>query len=218
MSTYATNIPGAPGYEQSNLLARRAYENAMSRYAQRRSQSLLHYGYTRDASGKLGVDPNNEYGAYQQMLRGEDQQSHSLDRAQRASGWGGGGYLGAQQDELQHAQGAEQANLGTSLTNELADIGQGEQDAAYNRDQSLYGNELDAARQALEQGNFNPADYSGLDIPYGDAGPDAPAPPRERQGHGHLKDVRGGGVHQRGKQQIIRRTLVQRARARGRRR
>jgi len=209
LSTYETNIPGAPGYEGANLLARRAYENAMTRLQQRRSQSLLHYGYTRDAQGNLSVDPNNEYGAYQQLLRGESGQSHQLDRAQRASGWGGGGYLGAQRDELQHRQGGEQADLGTGLQNELSDIANQEQDAAYNRDAALYTNEQEAAQRAIDQGNFNPADYSGIDVPYGDQTPPPAAQPKAK-GKGHLRDI-----HRDGRMQLLRRAA---ARQRGRRR
>lgn len=213
MSAYQTPIPGAPGYEQANLGARRAYENAMTRLQQRRSQSLLHYGYKQGADGSLGVDANNEYGAYQQMLRGEDQQSHSLDRAQRASGWGGGGYLGQQTEDLQHAQGGEQANLGQAFTGDLADIASGEQEAAYTRDQALYQNEQEAAQRAIDQGNFNPANYGGLDVPYGEEQA-PPGKPKGAQGKGHLKDM--PNIHQRGKAQIIRRKLAQRARGRRR--
>lgn len=224
MATYSTNIPGAPGYEQANLLARRAYDNAMSRLQQRRSQSLLHYGYTRDASGKLNVDPNNEYGAYQQMLRGEDQQSHALDRAQRASGWGGGGYLGQQAEDLQHAQGGDQAQLGQSFADELSGIANDEQDAAFQRDQALYQNEQEAAQRAIDQGNFNPADYSNLDVPdYGEPpkgelppiggrggkGPRPKLPPRKRPPRNKQ------GVHQRGKARLMQRKRA-RAKARGR--
>ena len=213
MSTYETNIPGAPGYEQANLLARRAYDNAMARLQQRRSQSMLHYGYTRDAQGNLGVDPNNEYGAYQQMLRGENQQSHRLDRAQRASGWGGGGYLGAQMDELQHQQGGEQAQLGEAFTNELAGISQQEQEAAYGRDQALFQNEQEATQRAIANDQFNPANYDGIDVPYGEE--QAPAPPAGQRagGHGHLRDM--PNIHQRNKTRLLRRAASRRG---GRRR
>jgi hypothetical protein len=185
----------------------------MGRLQNRRSQSMLRYGYTRDAQGNLGVDPNNEYGQYQQMLRGEDQQSHQLARAQRASGWGaeGGGYLGAQQDELQHRQGGEQAQLGQAFSGELADISQQEQDAAYGRDAALYTNDQQAAERAIDQGNFNPADYSGIDVPYGDetAPKTAPAP----KGRGHLLPM--PNIHQRNRARLVRRAA---ARQRGRRR
>ena len=141
----------------------------MSRYSQQRSQSLLRHGYTRDAQGHLSVDPNNEYGGYQQMLRTESGQTKHLERAQHASGWGeGSGYLGAQTDELQHAQGGEQAAFGQDFENELAGINQGEQDAGYTRDQALYQAQLEAAQSAINDGNFNPADFGGIDVPYGD--------------------------------------------------
>lgn len=215
MSTYSTNIPGAPGYEQANLLARRAYDNAMARHAQRRSQSLLHYGYTKDASGNLSVDPNNEYGAYQQMLKGEDSQSHTLDRAQRASGWGAeGGYLGAQRDELQHRQGGEQADLGERFSHELAGISQDEEDTAFGRDQALWQNEQEATQNAIEHGNFNPANYEGIDVPYGDEqAPPAGGRGGRGGGKGHLKDM--PNIHQVNKQRLLQRAI--RAR-RGRRR
>jgi hypothetical protein len=177
LSTYGTEIPGAPGYEQANLLAKRAYDNAMSRYQQQRSSTLTKYGYNRDASGNLSVDPNNEYGGYQQMLRGEASQGEGLQRAQAHSGWDtGSGYLGQQREDLSHAQGGEQAALGTALTGELTGIDQGEQDAAFNRDSALYQNQLQAARDAAAANQFNPADYSGVDAPgYGEI-PNPPAP------------------------------------------
>lgn len=205
MSTYQTPIPGAPGYGQANLLARRAYENAMSRFAQRRAQRLLHYGYTRDAQGNLSVDPNNEYGQYQQMLRGQDVSSRRLDRYQRASGWGeGSGYLGAAREDLQREQGGQGAALGQALAGELADISQGEQGAEYERDRALYQNELEAARDAINQGNFNPANYGDLDVPYGEQEP-APRPrPRPRP-----------TVHQRGRARLVQSAA---RRVRGRRR
>jgi hypothetical protein len=204
LSTYDTPIPGGSGYEQANLLARRAYENAMTRLSQMRSQRLLRAGYVRDAQGNLSVDPNNEYGDYQQMLRNESGQTHHLERAQLASGWGGSsGVLVSQRDELQHAQGGEQAAFGQALTGDLADIASQEENAAMGRDQALYQNELDAARNAIDQGNYNPADYNNLDVPpYGDqsdptngAGPAPPPPPRSRPRQ---------DVHRRGKAQLVR--------------
>lgn len=212
MATYAAPIPGAAGYEQANLLARRAYENAMTRLQQQRSQTMLKAGYRRDAQGKLSVDPNNEYGGYQQMLRGESAQTHGLERAQHASGWGeGSGYLGAQADELQHAQGGEQAAFGQDFENTLAQLGQGETDAAFTRDQSLYQNELDAAREAIDKGNFNPADYSGLDVPdYG--APPAPVPKAPARRAKPVPARRN--VHQRGRAKLIQHAK----RSRGRRR
>lgn len=209
MSTYATPIPGAPGYAQANLLARRAYDNAMARLAHRRSQSLLRAGYVRDAQGNLSVDPNNEYGGYQQMLRGQSAASHALDRRQQASGWDAdSGYLGAQREDLQYGQGGQQAKFGSDLASEMFDIAQGEQDAAYGRDQALWQNEEAATQRAIENEQFNPANYDGIDVPYGDA-----EGPRDT---GRLRPVRPRpNVHQRNRARLIRRAAARRA---GRRR
>ncbi len=148
----------------------------MSRLQKQRSSTLLKYGYNRDATGNLSVDPNNEYGSYQQMLKGESGQVEGLGRAQAASGWGGeSGYLGQQREDLAHAQGGEQAALGQGLTGELTAVDQGEEDAAFNKDSALYQAQLDAANRAADANQFNPADYSGLNQP--EYGADVTTPP-----------------------------------------
>lgn len=157
ISTYATPIPGLAGYAGAAALANQAYNNAMARYNQQRSDTLLKYGYTQDAGGHLSVDPNNQYGSYQQMLRSEAGQTQGLERAQAASGWGGSsGFLGAQRENLRYAQGGEQANLGQSLTSALTGISQGEQDAAYNKNAALYQAQETATQNAINNQQFNP--------------------------------------------------------------
>lgn len=175
----------------------------MARYQQQRSSTLTKYGYNRDASGNLSVDPNNEYGGYQQMLRGEAQQGEGLQRTQAASGWDtGSGYLGQQREDLAHAQGGEQAALGTALTGELTGIDQGEQEAAFNRDSALYDNQLQAARDAAAANAFNPADYSGVTAPgYGELPADPVAKPRVTK-RGVPKKVTIA-AHQQAKQRLI---------------
>jgi hypothetical protein len=172
MSTYQTPVPGAGGYAGAAALAEQAYQNAKSRYAQQRTQTLQKYGYTQGADGRLGVDPNNEYGAYQQMLRGEAGQVSGLERAQAGSGWGSSsGYLAQQRDNLNYAQGGEQSALGQDLSGQLSDITQGETDAGYQRDNALWQAQHQAAMDAIQQQQWNPADYTGIG-----ADPAAPAP------------------------------------------
>lgn len=207
MSTYESQIPGASGYAGASLLAQRAYENAMARYSQQRSKSLLHYGYKKGADGTYGVDANNEYGAFQQMLKGESAQTHGLERAQHASGWGeGSGYLGAARDQLGYAQGGEQAQLGQSFQDEMSQIAQGEADAGYNRDEALYQAQEQAAQDAINQQNFNPGDYGGLDSEVGyPPGTDASVVPPRR-----------GVNHRQQKARLVRRQAARRARGRRR--
>ena len=161
MSTYQTPVPGLAGYAGAAALANKAYTNAMARYQQQRSDTLLKYGYTQGPDGSISVDPNNQYGSYQQMLRGEAGQNESLARAQAGSGWdSSSGVLGAQRDALRFTQGGEQAQLGQGLTSTLTGISQGEQDAAYNKDAALYQAQETATQNAIAQNQFNPGNPS----------------------------------------------------------
>ena len=180
MSTYTTNIPGAPGYAAASALAAKAYANAMGRYQQQRSQTLLKAGYEKRADGSYGVSANNEYGGYQQMLKGEAGQAEGLQRAQAGSGWGdSSGYLGKQRDDLSYAQGGEQAAFGQDLESQLSAITSGEQGAAYDQDAALYQAQQTAAENALAGQQFNPTDYSNLQQPdYGSQTP-VKAPPKK---------------------------------------
>lgn len=212
MSTYASSVPGASGYAGAAALAQKAYDNAMARLAQQRGSTLLKYGYKRNADGTYGVDANNEYGAYQQMLKGEAGQHEGLARAQAGSGWGASsGYLGAQRDNLSYAQGKEQADLGTSLQDTLASIAQQEQDAAYGKDAALYSAEEQAAQDAINRQQFNPGDYTGLqdqvDYP---PGTQAPAAPK--------KAAKPAVNHAAARQRLLQRQAARRKAAKGGRR
>lgn len=209
MSTYASNVPGAAGYTGAAALAQKAYENAMARYQRQRSDTLLKYGVHKNAAGGYDADANNEYGQFQQMWKGEDAQNEHLSRAQAASGWGAdSGYLGAARDSLSYAQGAEQAATAQGLQGDLSDVAQGEQGAAFDRDSALYTAEEQAARDAINRQEFNPADYGGIndEVPYGE--PKAAAPPAKKAAPTKPRP----SVHAKGKAKIMKR------KAKGRRR
>jgi hypothetical protein len=212
MSTYDTNIPGASGYAGAALLAQKAYDNAMARYKQQRGNTLLSYGYKQNEDGSYGVDPNNEYGKYQQMLKGEAGQTEGLQRHQAASGWGdSSGFLGAQRDQLSYAQGGEQAALGTDLTGQLADITSGEQQASYERDAALYQAQQAAAEQAIANQQFNPGDYTGLDDNPADPNPPVTKPPVPGR-------KASPAVHKSGRTQLLKAAAKKRKAVKGRRR
>jgi hypothetical protein len=200
LSTYQTPVPGGSGYAGAALLAQKAYDNAMARYKQQRGNTLLSFGYQQKEDGSYGVDPNNEYGRYQQMLKGEANQSEGLERHQAASGWGtSSGYLGRQREDLSYAQGGEQAALGTDLTGQLADITSGEQQAAYDKDAALYQAEQAAAEQAIANQQFNPGDYTGLDD--NPADPASPAAPGAKKSPPLRKAT--PAVHKSGRTQLL---------------
>jgi hypothetical protein len=171
VSTYDTNIPGAfgaGGYAQANLAANTAYKNTLARINQKRTQTLRQYGYLGDIDPNTGVlsnmrvDPNNAYGGLQGMLR---HQAQDFQGAQDAASERHlvGGLAHRADSDLRYQHGAESAQFGQGLTDTLGGFQDDQNQAAYTRDQALYQAQLDAARLAIENQQFSPADYSGLD-------------------------------------------------------
>lgn len=172
--TYDTNIPGSPGYLQAELLAKQAYQQALARINAQRSGTLRQYGYVGDIDPVTGmlrhlhVDPHNPYGQYQSMLGNQAQEDQSAQEDALARGLHGG-LANQMQTQLHHAHGGESAALGQALTGSLADLQDQQNQAAYTRDSALYDAELQAARDAIANQQFNPADVSNVPMPaYGD--------------------------------------------------
>lgn len=164
---------------------------------------MLKYGVHKNAAGGYDADANNEYGQFQQMWKGQDRQVEGLQRAQAGSGWGSdSGYLGAAREGLSYAQGAEQASTAQGLQGSLADVEQGEQGAAFDRDAALYTAQEQAARDAIDRQEFNPADYTGIndEVPYGAV----PKPPLKKA---VAKTKPKPNVHAQGKAKIMRRVI-----------
>jgi len=72
-----TNIPGYAQYGTAGLLAKTAYDNTLARINRTRQQSMHQYGYLGDVNPDNGtiqnlrVDPNNQFGDFQSMLRNQ---------------------------------------------------------------------------------------------------------------------------------------------------
>ena len=166
---YDTNIPGAPGYMQAELMAKTAYQNALTRINSRRQDTLRQYGYqaqidpTTGVLGSMSVDPNNPYGGFQQLLKtGAEGANAAVDDAVgRHLGHGGLAAQGLSRSKYDFGQAS--SDLGQRLTGTLAGLQDDQSSAAYQRDQALYQAQLDALRQAILDGMFNPADFSGID-------------------------------------------------------
>lgn len=161
MSTYAAPIPGASSYGQAALLAQQAFNNAKATIAQKRGGLLQQYGYTQGADGSFGVDPNNPYGQYQQMLKNQSAATHSAEDQARVGGFSSG-YRNAGLANLKYSQGAESSTLGQNLTNSLADLTTQENQAAYDQNAALYQAEQNAANQAIANQQYSVADLSGV--------------------------------------------------------
>jgi hypothetical protein len=170
-TAYDAPIPGGPLFAQAALAAKTAYQNTVARLNQQRSGLLRQKGYLGDVTAEgtvsnVRVDPNSMYGEFQLANRDQAFRDESAVQAGLQRGLGMGGGLAAQQrNRTRFAFGAEDANLGTSLVEGLAGFQDAQTGAAQERDRALWMAELEGARSAIQEEDFNPANLEGLDIP-----------------------------------------------------
>lgn len=168
-------ISGVDSYAQAANAAKLAYQQAITKVGSNRQSLLRQYGYTAEIDPNTGsysnlrVDPNNQYGDLQQMLRNQAQQDQQAEFGAEERGLHGGlANQGA--SDLRYAHGAESSQFGTNLIGSMSDLDQQSLGAKQSYDDTLYNAQLDAARQALAAQMFDQADFSGLDYgPYGDS-------------------------------------------------
>ncbi len=171
MATYDTPIPGVPQYGQAALAAKTAYGNALARINQRRGSLLRSSGFAADINSDSGVvanmrvDGSNKYGQLQQLNRDQASRDEMTRWSGIERGLGAGGGLAAQmRSQGRYEFGREDSDFAQRLTESLSGLQDEQTSAAYSRDRALYEAELEAARMAIQGGDFNPADFSGIDI------------------------------------------------------
>lgn len=170
-------VPGVSSYGQTADAAKLAYQQAVSKIGLNRQNLLRQYGYQADFDPTTGnyqnlrVDGNNLYGGLQQMLRSQSQDS--MASQDNAIGRGLHGGLAHQMESAGNYQhGAQDAQFGTQMVNDLSGQADDWRTAGENYNNALYEAQWQAAQQAISNGDFNPADYSGIDTPgYGDTNP-----------------------------------------------
>lgn len=173
---YNAPIPGSPLYAQAALAAKTAYQKALARINQQRSGLLRQSGFLADVDEETGaarnvrVDPNSLYGGFQLLNRDQAFRDEASINAGISRGLGAGGGLAAQlRNRTRFDFGKEDADFGSALIEGLAQFQDATTAAANERNSALYQAELDAARLAIQNDDFNPADLTGLDpLPYGD--------------------------------------------------
>jgi hypothetical protein len=172
MATYDSAIPGGSQIGQAALAAKTAYQQALARINQKRGSALRQYGFQGDIDPTSGVlrntrvDPNNQYGAFQMANRSQASRDEQTRNAALERGLGSGGGLAAQLRERGRFDfGREDAEIGTGLIEGLAGYQDEQNQAGYARDSALYQAELEAARFGIQNEDWSPTDYSGLDIP-----------------------------------------------------
>lgn len=152
------NLPFLGPYAQNQAQAELAYQRAQSALAARRGTLLQQYGYTPTANGGMAVDPNNPYGALQQMQLANQQEAHAGELNTLSRGFNLGPGLGAQNESrAQFDAGGRsfalaQAFAGANETQQEASMAA--QDAL---DQATLSNQLGTTDYAIQHGIFTPA-------------------------------------------------------------
>lgn len=172
---YATPVPDAHILGELNAASKRAYDNALAKIGRSRGDLLREYGYEGDVGNdgtisNLRVSANNPFGLYQQMLRSQALESDSADEGQANRGFSrGSGLIQNLMGQLEFGHQAAGAKLGEDLGRGIADLLEAQRSAKVDYDNDLPQNELTATRSAIDNQQFNPADYSGIpNVAYGD--------------------------------------------------
>lgn len=144
------------------LLGKTAYNNTLARLNKQRGSTLQQYGYLGDVDPTTGVlshvrvDPNNQYGDFQSMLRSQAGLAQQAEWANQDRGLRGGMANKALSD-LRYGFGQQSAQLGTNFSNQFTDFQDQQTQAKYEYDKAVYEQQLEDARNAIANGGFNPA-------------------------------------------------------------
>lgn len=163
--TVSSIIPDPVVYGEQSAQALQAYQQALAAIASRRAGTLQNYGMTAqvDASGHLknyGIDPNNPYGAIQQLL---GQEGSAIDAAQHnavARGIGLGGLGHQAESAARLAGGQAQLNLGRQFVGEIGQEAQDQYGASSSYQSALLQAQRNAIASAIQNGYFTPAQTS----------------------------------------------------------
>lgn len=164
MSNYATSpIPGASVYAEKQLQALDAYNRAKQNIRNRQNSYWQQYGFTGEvdpatgAASNVRVDPNNQYGQLQQMLKST---GSSMDQAREggyARGLGGTG-LGAQDEsEARYAYGAANNAFQQDFTGNLGQLARNWGQAGADYSSAMTDAEHTALLDSIAAGKFNTA-------------------------------------------------------------
>jgi len=155
-------IPDPAVYEGETAQALQAYQNALAAISARRANTLQNYGMTAkvDPNGNLqnyGIDPNNQYGAIQQLLGSEGSQitqlqHNSLDRGLGLKGLGAQGVT-----QARLAGGQAQQQLGSQFTGEIGQEASDQLQAGSQYQAARLQAQRDAIVSAIQNGWFTPA-------------------------------------------------------------
>lgn len=152
------NLPFLGPYAQNQAQAQLAFQRAQSALAAQRGTLLQQYGYRPTASGGMEADPNNPYGALQQMMGANQRESLAADRSAVSRGFGLGPGLGAQ---MQSAAQMDAGGRSFALAQGFAGANEAQAEAAMAAqdalDQATLSNQLGTTDYAIQHNIFTPA-------------------------------------------------------------
>ncbi len=197
-TTYVGPTPGSGQYGIYQAQAQAAYDMASRQIGSQRTAFLGDQGLTgqydsnHNFTGAFTADPN-AHGAYQQMNIQNAGQGASDDAAIGALGFGGG--LANQMHEQAHGNySALAANWAQNNQGQLDSFEQQGQQNQQTYTNSLFSGLQDSITTAIQNGTYNPADYSGLSI----GGQTFTPPTATPIGGATAPPVYGGGSNQQG--------------------
>lgn len=196
-TSYDGGIAGATQFNQYAAMQKTAYDQAKLRLNDQRNSFLQQSGLGGTFNDKgeftgithLGGD-DAYYGGYQTMNRGLGQQGEENDAAISGMGFGGG-LANQARESAQRDYSQQSGDFSMGVGDTLKQVGADEQSMTTDYQNDLQQKFLDMVRQDIADGNFNPADYSGITIPgYG-----TPELPNLPPASGTAGTPAGGGDH-----------------------
>lgn len=165
--TYYAPPPGSTQSAEDYTAANQAYQQALARFNQQRTGLLQQYGYkgTVDPSTGLmtnvGVDTGNVNGNLQQLLGQQDQEDQQAEYGMEDRGIVGG-LANQAQTNLRAGHSAQTSGLAQTLLGSLSGLNDQQVTAKQTLDQALWQSQQGATQQAIDAGEYNPADLSAL--------------------------------------------------------
>lgn len=151
-------IPGAGTYLQDQAKAQSAYERAKAQLQAQRQQTQIKAGLNKDYQ----VDPNAQYGSYQQMLQTQGSNLQAANEQAQQRGFFGPGLGNQGESALRYGQAVE----ALGFKNSLADFESNYQAQLGDLERQKQAEMLGALQSAGESGYGNWTEPGYPEVPY----------------------------------------------------
>lgn len=156
MAVIGSGLPIPDVYGGKQAAAQRAFEQALIDLQSQDRDMDLQYGM-RQGAGGTEIDPANQFGLAQSMLRSNSSALSQSRAALTGRGLGKSGLSRQRERLLRFLQEGDLANLGSRYTRGKQGIAGARSGAARSKDSAFNDAEMEAVMFALQNGLFNPA-------------------------------------------------------------